>query len=218
MCQEVTLAQLRRWLLLYADRIDEEAEQLTVLDAAIGDADHGANMVRGMSKVRMRLRDEAEAGEDVPALFRTVAMTLISSVGGAAGPLYGAFFLRAAQEPQVASCITVTTAQLAAMFRAGAEGVQNRGKAAPGEKTMLDVLFPAVDALEQAAVDGLALQDALHAAVVAAQTGLEATIAMEARKGRASYLGPRSIGHQDPGGTSSYYLFETLAAAIDSPA
>jgi dihydroxyacetone kinase-like protein len=104
------------------------------------------------------------------------------------------------------------------MFRAGAEGVQNRGKAAPGEKTMLDVLFPAVDALEQAAVDGLALQDALHAAVVAAQTGLEATIAMEARKGRASYLGPRSIGHQDPGGTSSYYLFETLAAATDSPA
>lgn len=214
MRHDVTLAQLRAWLLRYADRIDEQADQLTELDAAIGDADHGANMVRGMSKVRMRLLDSDEPAEDVADLFRTVAMTLISSVGGAAGPLYGAFFLRAAQEPAVAGCSTVTARELAIMLHAGAEGVQNRGKAALGEKTMLDVLFPAVDALEQAAADGLVLTEVVNAAVEAARAGLHATIAMEARKGRASYLGPRSVGHQDPGATSSYYLFETLAATL----
>lgn len=218
MSQDVTLAQLRAWLLHYADRTDEMVNQLTELDAAIGDADHGANMVRGMSKVRMRLLDSSEQAEDVPALFRTVAMTLISSVGGAAGPLYGAFFLRAAQAPEIAGCTAVTPTQLAAMFRAGAEGVQNRGKAAPGEKTMLDVLFPAAAALEQAALDGLPLADVLAAALDAARAGLHATIAMEARKGRASYLGPRSVGHQDPGGTSSYYLFETLAGILSASA
>ncbi len=215
MTQEVSLAQLQAWLLRYADCIDAQAEVLTELDAAIGDADHGANMVRGMSKVRIRLLDGSEPATDVAALFRTVAMTLISSVGGAAGPLYGAFFLRAAQAPEVAGCTAVNCMQLAAMLRAGAEGVQNRGKAALGEKTMLDVLFPAVGALEQAAVDGLAPADALNAARDAARDGLQATVAMEARKGRASYLGLRSVGHQDPGGTSSYYLFETLAAAIN---
>ncbi len=215
---DMTLAQLRAWLLRYADCIDEIADQLTELDAAIGDADHGANMVRGMSKVRMHLLDASEPAEDVAALFRTVAMTLISSVGGAAGPLYGSFFLRAAQTPALAGCTVVSTQQLAAMCRAGAEGVQNRGKAALGEKTMLDVLFPAVDALERAATAGLDLPDALAATLEAARTGLHATIAMEARKGRASYLRPRSIGHQDPGATSSYHLFTTLAATINAAA
>lgn len=218
MSQNATLAQLRAWLLRYADRIDEMADQLTELDAAIGDADHGANMVRGMSKVRLRLLDSSEPFEDVPALLRTVAMTLISSVGGAAGPLYGAFFLRAAQAPEVAGLTSANPAQLAAMFRAGAEGVQNRGKAVPGEKTMLDVLFPTVAALDQASRDGLPLAAALAAALDAARAGLHATIAMEARKGRASYLGPRSIGHQDPGATSTYYLVEVMVSTLGQPA
>ncbi len=144
-------------------------------------------------------------------------MTLISSVGGAAGPLYGAFFLRAAQAPEIAGCVSITAGQLAAMFRAGAEGVQNRGKALPGEKTMLDVLFPSAEALEQAARNNLSMDVVVAAGQNAARAGMHNTIAMEACKGRASYLGPRSIGHQDPGATSSYYLLETLAEVVGAP-
>ncbi len=236
MSQEITLAQLREWLLRYADRIDEQAGYLTELDAAIGDADHGANMVRGMRRVRTRLSEPGESLPDVPALFRTVAMTLISSIGGAAGPLYGAFFMRAALlppgSPNTESAesadsadsdanggrVTVDVAQLAAMFRAGVEGVQQRGKAQPEEKTMLDVLKPAVEALEQAAEQGDTPARALEAAVLAAAEGMRHTIELEASKGRASYLGLRSIGHQDPGATSSYYLFETLATVLGETA
>jgi phosphoenolpyruvate---glycerone phosphotransferase subunit DhaL len=219
MSQVITLAQLRAWLLRYADRIDQQAAYLTELDAAIGDADHGANMVRGLHRVRQRLIDPGETYADVPGLFRTVAMTLISSIGGAAGPLYGAFFLRAAREPvgngaDDGDPTTVTVAQLAVMFRAGIEGLQQRGKAEPDEKTMLDVLQPAVAALEAAAAAGASADAALAAAAVAAEQGMKRTIGLEAMKGRASYLGYRSVGHQDPGATSSYYLFETLAQAV----
>ncbi len=212
MGQEITLAQLRDWLLRYADLIDERATYLTELDAAIGDADHGANMVRGMSKVRSRLLDDVGSCADVGALFRTVAMTLISSIGGASGPLYGAFFMRAAKETN--GNVSVSLGELTYMFRCGVEGVQQRGKANLEEKTMLDALEPAVDALEQAVISGHSPEHALTAASAAAQHGMEHTIVLEASKGRASYLGPRSVGHQDPGATSSYYLFATLADAI----
>ncbi|MGL4649901.1 MAG: dihydroxyacetone kinase subunit DhaL [Caldilineaceae bacterium] len=235
---ELTLVQVRGWLLRYADRIDECAPILTELDAAIGDADHGANMVRGMARVRARLTEPAtdsggfpsESLADIGSLLRTVAMTLISSVGGAAGPLYGAFFLRAARDPnhankgkaeaaaEVVATQEVSVAQLAAMFQAGVEGVQQRGKAHLNEKTMLDVLAPAAAALSLAAEQGATLAAAVDAARAAAEAGLHHTIDLEALKGRASYLGPRSIGHQDPGATSSYYLIESLAWAVSQPA
>ena len=212
MGQDITLAQLRDWLLRYADLIDERAAYLTELDAAIGDADHGANMVRGMSKVRSRLLEDVGGCADVGTLLRTVAMTLISSIGGASGPLYGAFFMRAAKETN--GDVSVSLGELTRMFRCGVEGVQQRGKANLEEKTMLDALEPAVDAMEQAVVSGHSPEHALTAASAAAQEGMKHTIALEASKGRASYLGPRSIGHQDPGATSSYYLFATLADVV----
>lgn len=231
---EVTLEQLRAWLLRYADRIDESASILTELDAAIGDADHGANMLRGMQRVRQRLLETHsgdtphEAPADIGTLLRTVAMTLISSVGGAAGPLYGAFFLRAARDPAgsagsaeaaapVVAARTLTLPQLAQMFQAGVEGVEQRGKARPDEKTMLDTLAPAAAALSQAANEQRPLAEALQLTLAAAEAGMRHTVELEATKGRASYLGPRSIGHQDPGATSSYYLVESLVWAVAPP-
>ena len=205
MSEEITLRQLRHWLQRYADLIEEQETYLSELDAAIGDGDHGANMMRGMETVRARLQEEQEAKITVSTLMRNVAMTLISSVGGAAGPLYGAFFLRAAKDAGNTSQITL--AQLAHMFRSGLEGVQQRGKAVAAEKTMVDAMLPAVDALANAEAAGQSLASALHAATVAAAAGMEETIMMQATKGRASYLGTRSIGHQDPGATSTYYLF-----------
>ncbi len=213
MSQEITLAQLRRWLLAFTDRIVQQELYLTELDAAIGDADHGTNMRRGMDKVRQRITDENAPCPDVSTLFRTVAMTLISSVGGAAGPLYGAFFLRAARGTNNGAQ-SVTLLQLAQMFRHGLEGVQQRGKAQLDEKTMVDTIYPAVEALEQAAQAGQSVAAALALARAAAEAGMKHTIALQASKGRASYLGPRSIGHQDPGATSAYYLFETAAETL----
>jgi phosphoenolpyruvate---glycerone phosphotransferase subunit DhaL len=212
MMQTITLAQVRRWLLAYADAMDQHEPLLTELDAAIGDGDHGANMVRGMSKVRLWLETQGESSPDIGHLLRTVAMTLISSVGGAAGPLYGAFFLRAAKD--AAGSDAVPLPQLALIFASGLEGIQQRGKAQPGEKTMIDTLAPAIAALQQAAQQGMSLPAALKAAHQAAEQGMKQTIDLEATKGRASYLGPRSIGHQDPGATSAYYLFEVLAKVV----
>lgn len=212
MSEEITLAQLRAWLLAYADRIDERAGYLTELDAAIGDGDHGVNMVRGMGKVRARLQQEGDGSADVSALFRAVAMTLISHIGGAAGPLYGAFFMRAGKDHQGSAGISV--AEMAQMFRCGLEGVQDRGKADADEKTMVDALLPAVQAMESAAAAGGTPAAVAEAALRAAEKGMKHTIALEATKGRASYLGPRSVGHQDPGATSAYYLFETLATVL----
>lgn len=212
MSQEITLKQLLHWLKRYAEYIEEQEAYLSELDAAIGDADHGANMVRGMEMVRTRLMEEAGMHPDVSSLMRNVAMTLISSVGGAAGPLYGAFFLRAAKG--ASSTSTVTLVQLAQMFRSGLEGVQQRGKAVRAEKTMVDAMQPAVEALETAVAQGDDVSAALRAAAAAAHQGMEETIMMQANKGRASYLGARSIGHQDPGATSTYYLFLAAQEAL----
>jgi len=206
MSQEITLRHFVKWLQRYGEYIDSRESYLSELDAAIGDADHGANMARGMEKVCARLAEEAGDYENVSLLMRSVAMTLISSVGGAAGPLYGAFFLRAAKD-LTGNPTAVTLEQLAHMFRCGLEGVQQRGKAELDEKTMLDALSPGVAALESAAAAGQSVEEALQAACTAAERGMQHTIMLQATKGRASYLGPRSIGHQDPGATSAYYLF-----------
>lgn len=212
MSHKITLAHFRHWLYAYTERIVEQEVYLADLDAAIGDGDHGANMVRGFSKVQGWLDAEGESCPDVSLLLRTVAMILISSVGGAAGPLYGAFFLRAAKDANGEPSVTLP--QLVNMFQSGLEGVQQRGKAQLGEKTMIDALHPAVQALSAAAEVGATIADALTAAAHAAEAGMQATIPLEASKGRASYLGLRSIGHQDPGATSTYYLFEVAVKTL----
>lgn len=217
MGQQVTLTQLRSWLLLYADRIDEKEAYLTELDAAIGDADHGINMRSGMTKLRQRLLEVNQAdgtgngdnAMNVSAFLRTVAMTLIRSIGGAAGPLYGSFFLNASRDAYHEAAIDLD--ELTHIFRSGLDGVIQRGKAQPGDKTMIDALEPAVVAMETAATTGANVNEAMSAACDAAKAGMKQTVGLEARKGRASYLGPRSIGHQDPGATSSYMLIQAAA-------
>ncbi|NBC18425.1 MAG: dihydroxyacetone kinase subunit L [Bacteroidetes bacterium] len=205
-----TLDDVLAWLRAYADKIAEEKQYLTKLDSAIGDADHGVNMNRGFQAAMEALDDKAPASID--KALNTVAMTLISKTGGASGPLYGTFFMRAGSA--VKGQETIDVSDWASMMDAGLQGVIQRGKAEVGDKTMVDALTPAVEALQQAAEDGDDWGDALAAAAEAAHDGMEATIPLIAKKGRASYLGERSKGHQDPGATSSYYLMETAAAAL----
>ena len=216
MAQEITLGQLRSWLIQYAERVIVEEENLTRLDAAIGDADHGVNMRRGMEKVRERLLDPATQYPDIGTLFRSVAMILISAVGGAAGPLYGTFFLRVATSPHNGARVDLP--QFTRMLRFGLDGLQQRGKAHVDDKTMVDAIQPAVEAMEAALASGQSLAVSLAAAKQAARLGMEHTIHIRANKGRASYLGDRSIGHQDPGATSAYLLFETAVATLGTPA
>jgi dihydroxyacetone kinase-like protein len=182
-------------------------ESLTELDSAIGDADHGSNMDRGFSAVKGELDKNASAS--IGTIFKTAAATLIKTVGGASGPLYGTFFLRAG-----VACPDKTeleTADVVALFRAGIEGVAQRGKASPQDKTMLDALLPALDGMQTAFAAGATIAEMLAVAAAAAENGMHATVPMQARKGRASYLGARSIGHQDPGATSSYLLIRAAA-------
>ncbi len=199
---------IRRWLAAYAERIAADAASLTELDAAIGDADHGANMNRGMQAVAAKLA----ADGDSSALLRLAAMTLISTVGGSAGPLYGTLFLQ--MSAAVAGKGDLSLTDWTAALDAGVKGVEARGKAAPGDKTMLDALYPALAALQQAVKDGTPLADALAQSAQAAALGRDATIPMLAKKGRASYLGERSIGHQDPGATSAQLLIQALAEVV----
>jgi phosphoenolpyruvate---glycerone phosphotransferase subunit DhaL len=182
-------------------------EHLTELDSAIGDADHGSNMDRGFSAVKAEFDKAAPAS--IGAIFKTAASTLIRTVGGASGPLYGTFFLRAGAVCPDRTELEAT--DVAAMFRAGIEGVVQRGKASRQDKTMLDALLPALEAIESSVASGANIGRMLASAAAAAEIGMQATIPMQARKGRASYLGPRSIGHQDPGATSSYLLFRAAA-------
>jgi phosphoenolpyruvate---glycerone phosphotransferase subunit DhaL len=207
--QTVTTEQLIAWFRAFADGIEEHYEELTALDSAIGDGDHGTNMRRGCRAVGVVL--DSEPPVDVAGFGRSIAMRLISAVGGASGPLYGSFFL--AFGTAGGANAELTPAQLAAAWRAGVDAVVSRGKAAREDKTMLDVLIPAVEALETGIEQG-SITEAFAAAVQAADEGMVATIPMQARKGRASYLGERSIGHQDPGATSSALLVRTAAEAI----
>ncbi len=211
MRQEITITQIRKWLLTYAVRIIENEEHLTELDIAIGDADHGANMRRGMEKLQARLQEDTQT-EDINTLLRAVAMALISAIGGAAGPLYGTFFLRAAASPTNGRSLDLP--QLTQMFRDGLDGLQQRGKAEVDDKTMVDTIQPAVEAMEAAVAAHQSAAVVLAAARQAARLGMKHTIELEAKKGRASYLGPYSIGHQDPGATSAYFLFETAAEIL----
>ena len=205
----IDAAAVERWLRRFAELIAAHEADLTTLDSAIGDADHGANMQRGMQAVVAVL--DGGAAEQPADLLRQVGMTLVSKVGGASGPLYGTFFLRMAP---ALSGTTVDGAAFAAALRAGLNGVVARGRAEPGDKTMFDALAPAFDTLDAALADGRPLADALQAASKAADAGRDATGPLIARKGRASYLGERSVGHVDPGATSSALLVAATAALV----
>ena len=194
------------WMHRFAAEMEEHRQELVQLDTAIGDGDHGTNMDRGMRKALDKLGDSEQA--DAAAVLKTTAMALVSSVGGAAGPLYGTFFLQLGGA--LAGQNEVDLPGYAAAWRKALEGVQARGKAEPGDKTMVDALVPAVEALEQAPD----LDTGLKAAAEAAERGMHATTPLLARKGRASYLGERSKDHQDPGATSTYYLCESAAQAL----
>ena len=213
----VDAAAVAAWMRAFAAEVAARRDELTELDAAIGDADHGVNMDRGMQAVAAKLADAADGPrEDVSLgpLLKTAGMTLVSTVGGAAGPLYGTLFLEMGKA--AAERTTLTTAEWAGVVSAGVAGVQTRGKAEPGDKTMVDALLPAAEALRAAAGSGASLPAASRAAADAAAEGMRATTPLVARKGRASYLGARSAGHQDPGATSSWLLLETAATTFDA--
>lgn len=206
----IDVAALTRWLTTYAEQVTEHRDELTKLDQAIGDGDHGSNLHRGMQAVVAKLADSPPA--DPAALFKAVGMTLVSNVGGASGPLFGTLFLRMAQAAGDASVLDAAT--LGAAFRAGLEGVVARGKAEAGDKTLYDALAPASAAFDSAVDEGADLTTALRRAADAAAEGRDATTPMVARKGRASYLGERSAGHLDPGATSLALLLETAASTL----
>ncbi|MFG1924949.1 dihydroxyacetone kinase subunit DhaL [Cryptosporangium sp. NPDC048952] len=186
---------IEAWIREFARLVIEEAPRLTELDSAIGDADHGSNLSRGLTAVVAAL--DSTTFDDDTALLKKVGMVLVSTVGGASGPLYGTFFLRAAG---------ALAGGFPAAFRAGVDGVAARGKSTTGEKTMLDALVPAAEALES----GKSWPEVL----AAAEAGRDATIPLVARKGRASYLGERSVGHLDPGATSSTLLVAAAASTL----
>jgi dihydroxyacetone kinase-like protein len=206
---EIGREQILAFVRLFAERLRERKAELTELDAQIGDADHGINMDRGFSAVVAKLDGSTDG--DPASICKTVGMTLISTVGGAAGPLYGTFFLRMATALDGASALTPEV--LGAALRAGLDGVRQRGRAELGDKTMVDAMSPAVDAYQASDAPG-DLAGALRAAADAAAAGRDRVTALVARKGRASYLGERAAGHQDPGATSTTILFESLRDAL----
>lgn len=203
----VELSDVLTWIRTVANRVEEQRSYLTELDSAIGDADHGINMNRGFKAVLEKL--ETSPPDDVPGAFRTVAMALIGKVGGASGPLYGTLFLEMGKA--LGNADAVDAEAFVAAFRAGIDGVMARGKAEPGDKTMIDALEPAHAAMQEAIGSGSTLGEALARGSEAAREGMEATTPMVAKKGRASYLGERSAGHQDPGATSSHLIVAAAA-------
>ena len=202
-----------RWIRAFAAEVEANKEQLTQLDSAIGDGDHGINMQRGMSAVLGKV----DAGEesDIGALLKTVGMTLVSTVGGAGGPLYGTLFMQMGMA--VSGKEELSPDDWAAALEAAVTGVQARGKAEPGDKTMIDALIPGRDALKAALAEGATFEDALRQSADAADQGMRDTVPLVAKKGRASYLGERSAGHQDPGATSSHLLLEAAAETWGRP-
>ncbi len=196
-----------RWVESFAETIGEQKAYLTELDSAIGDADHGINMQRGMQAVSGILGEATS--QDIGALFKRVGMTLVSTVGGAGGPLYGTLFLQLGTA--TAGKQELSAGDWGSALEAAVAGVQARGKAQAGDKTMLDTLIPARDAFATAVDEGADLPTALQRSADAGEQGMKETIPLVARKGRASYLGERSAGHQDPGATSSYLLLKTAA-------
>ena len=208
----VSVDQLVGWLSSFRDAVHEHGAYLTELDSAIGDADHGANLIRGMDAVMAAVSPDPP--ETAGELLKKVGMTLVTSVGGASGPLYGTFFLRAATA--VGDATSLDGGTLLAALRAGLEGIVARGKAEAGDKTMYDALAPALAAFEEALGSGADVGAAARAAADAAAAGRDATEPLLALKGRASYLGERSVGHIDPGAASSALLLAALADTLES--
>ena len=208
----VTKEQILQWLQAVALVLEQNKDYLTELDAAIGDADHGINMNRGFQKVISQLPSVAD--KDIGSILKTVSMTLISSVGGASGPLYGTLFLRASTV--LTGKQELTEQDMVALLQAAVDGVVQRGKANLGDKTMLDVLSPAAEVFKHAIATGASTPEALQQAVSAAEEGMKNTIPLVAKKGRASYLGERSSGHLDPGATSTYLILKALLETVIS--
>lgn len=202
--EEITQQAVIDWLRKLVEIYETNKDYLTELDSPIGDADHGTNMARGFNAVAGKL--DSYADKSISEVLKDVGMTLVSTVGGSSGPLYGTLFLN--MNTAAWDMTTLNAQNILKMFERGLEGVMQRGKAEPGEKTMIDALKPAFDALKAAVESGQTLTQALTAAANAAEQGMKDTIPMEAHKGRASYLGERSIGHQDPGATSAYLLIK----------
>jgi dihydroxyacetone kinase-like protein len=207
----VDAACVRSWLVEVAGSLEEQRGYLTQLDAAIGDADHGINMHRGFTAV-MRRTDALEDAATPGQLLKTAGRTFVSTVGGAAGPLYGTAFLQAGES--LGDGGTFGPRRLLEALHASLEGVQRVGAASEGDKTMVDALAPALAGFELELRTGGSLETAVRAASQAAGEGARATVPMQARKGRASYLGPRSVGHQDPGATSTALMFAALERAV----
>ncbi|HEY2278381.1 MAG TPA: dihydroxyacetone kinase subunit DhaL [Streptosporangiaceae bacterium] len=200
----------RAWITDIAAVVEEHRDHLTQLDAAIGDADHGTNLSRGFKAVVAALAADPPATPG--GVLTLTGRTLISKVGGASGPLYGTAFRRAGKS--LGDAPDVDLAALATALEAALAGIQQLGAANEGDKTMVDVLAPATSAFSKAVAEGQPATDALAALVAAAQSGAEATVSMQALKGRASYLGPRSVGHEDPGAASSALILGALRDAI----
>lgn len=198
------------WLRITAHLMHENKTYLTQLDSPIGDADHGINMDRGFKKVSEKLEDFSN--QDIGTILKNTGMALISSVGGASGPLYGSFYLKAGMS--LASKMELSLEDLYTLFKNGLDGLKIRGRASLGEKTIVDALEPAVESLKKSVADKTSIDEAIKKAVRAAELGMLSTTDMLAKKGRASYLGERSIGHQDPGATSTLFIFKALADSV----
>lgn len=203
----ISTAQVVEFLHRAAEVLHKNREYLTDLDSAIGDADHGINMDRGFQTILKKLPSVEE--QDAGTILKTAGMALVSSVGGAGGPLYGTAFMQAGMA--LAGKFEVTAADLVQALDAALSGIMMRGKSKPGEKTMIEAIAPAVVAMREAVENGASTREALERATAAAEQGMKSTIPMLAMKGRASYLGERSIGHQDPGATSSYLLIRIMS-------
>ncbi|NCC34002.1 MAG: dihydroxyacetone kinase subunit L [Chloroflexia bacterium] len=209
---QITADHVIKFIETITMRVKEQRDYLTQLDSAIGDADHGVNLDRGFTTVLTKLPSVAD--KDIGTILKTVGTTLVSTVGGASGPLYGTAFLRAGMAS--AERFELSVDDLTVVVEAALEGIQARGKSTRGEKTMIDAIGPAVDALKEARAAGDDLLTSLRKAVAACQAGMEATIPMLATKGRASYLGERSIGHQDPGATSAFLMAQALLEVVEA--
>jgi dihydroxyacetone kinase-like protein len=205
---------VQRWLEQAAASLREQRDYLTQLDAAIGDADHGTNMDRGFTAVVVKLREAGDPSIPPGKLLTTAGSTLVSTVGGASGPLWGTALRRAGRA--LGDAEEFGSDELASALDAALEGVVELGAAHEGEKTMVDALGPAVRTLRKSLADGASLTDAVQAAFEASEEGMRATVPLQASKGRASYLGERSIGHQDPGATSTTLILGALASTVST--
>lgn len=208
----LTHTQIILWLEQCASLFEQNSDYLTDLDREIGDADHGLNMNRGFRKVLEKLPEFEN--QDIGTILKTTGMTLLSNIGGASGPLFGTFFIRAAKP--TASLQNLELNQLVEVVTEGVEGIVSRGKAQPNDKTMCDVWWPVVESLKQSNEQNLSIKEALDQAHIVAEKAAENTIPMQARKGRASYLGERSIGHKDPGSASVVLMIQALANSINA--